>query len=432
MKKRFFTLAMVTGVMIGGASLGVAAVIGTNVPAERLTPERLTALPTAQREVWAAYLARSEAQKAADKFALEAERKGIAVPPAPVSGNGEKTMPLDRPTEWYGTVEARNIADTIVSFQTPAGGWGKNQPRDAAPRLKGQAYVAGNLSKYSQAGDFDIPLDPDWNYVGTIDNGATVTEVQFLARVANAAPGAEGDAYREAAIRGVTYLLAAQFPNGGWPQVWPLQGGYHDALTLNDNALISVVEVLSLVADGEGDYGFMPTGLRIEAAAAEKRAVECVLKLQMARDGQKTLWGQQYDALTLMPVSARNYEPGALSTGESAGILLYLMSLTDPSPEVVAAIESGVATLKALTINDMAWTKTEADGRKLIPQAGAGPLWARFYEPQSLKPIFGDRDKSLHDEVNALSLERRNGYAWYNTAPKKALDTYVKWKSKRP
>jgi PelA/Pel-15E family pectate lyase len=35
----------------------------------------------------------------------------------------------------------------------------------------------------------------------------------------------------------VRYLLAAQFPNGGWPQVWPLEGGYHDAVTFNDNAV---------------------------------------------------------------------------------------------------------------------------------------------------------------------------------------------------
>jgi PelA/Pel-15E family pectate lyase len=46
--------------------------------------------------------------------------------------------------------------------------------------------------------------------------------------------------------------------------------------------------------------------------------------------------------------------------------------------------------------------------------------------------VFGDRDKTIHDDVNELSLERRNGYAWFNTSPKKALDAYAVWKKAHP
>ena len=56
--------------------------------------------------------------------------------------------------------------------------------------------------------------------------GQATTEIQFLARVGNHA----------AVLRGLDYTFAAQFPNGGWPQVWPLEGGYHDAITFNDGA----------------------------------------------------------------------------------------------------------------------------------------------------------------------------------------------------
>ena len=38
-------------------------------------------------------------------------------------------------------------------------------------------------------------------------------------------------------------------------------------------------------------------------------------------------------------------------------------------------------------------------------------------------PIFGDRDKTLHDDVNALTLERR--YSCFNTSPKQAPGAYA-------
>jgi hypothetical protein len=43
------------------------------------------------------------------------------------------------------------------------------------------------------------------------------------------------------------------------------------------------------------------------------------------------------------------------------------------------------------------------------------------------QPIFGDRDKTIHDNVSELSLERRNGYAWYSAGPQQALDAYATW-----
>jgi hypothetical protein len=41
--------------------------------------------------------------------------------------------------------------------------------------------------------------------------------------------------------------------------------------------------------------------------------------------------------------------------------------------------------------------------------------------------VFGDRDKTIHDDVSELSLERRNGYAWYSAGPLQALDVYGAW-----
>lgn len=410
--------------------LAQAAQIGVNTPFPPLSPERIKAIaPAAEQAAWLDYLTRSQAQLAADQAALMAERKGLSIIPAdPKTGDGEKTMPLDKPVEWYASAEGRKVADNIVSFQTPAGGWGKNQPHDSEPRAKGQHFVAGNSLQTKPAGDFDAPTVPGWSYVGTIDNGATISETRFLALAFNATQDMR---YRDAAIRGLTYLLNAQFPNGGWPQVWPLMGGYHDAMTLNDNAMISVSRLMGDAGRGETGFAFLPGDLRTRLLAAEQRALTVFLKSQVVIDGKLTMWAQQYDALTLTPSSARNYEMPSLSSSESGSLLVYLMKQPNPSAGMKAAIVAGIATLEATKIEGKAFEKTpDGKDRLLVDKPGAGPIWARYYDLKTMKPIFGNRTKTLHDTINDVEPERRRGYSWFGSGPQSALKAYVAWKAK--
>jgi PelA/Pel-15E family pectate lyase len=407
-----------------------SAVIGISKPAESTTAVRIAALPKKVRAVWLTYLERSQKQMQVDRATLNAELlAGGPVPATPKEGFGARSMPLDRDATWYGTAEARHVADVIVSFQTPAGGWSKNLDMSGAPRARGQSYTTDNLSKHPGVEDFDTPRDPHWNYVGTLDNDATNTELHFLALVSAATPGAAGDIYRASFLRGIRYLLAAQFPNGGWPQVWPLEGGYHDAITFNDNAVTESAKTLTAVAEGTGNYSFVPTVLRLNAKMAADHALECILAAQVIVKGQRTVWAQQHDALTLQPVAGRNYEPAALSSGESSDVLVYLMQLPDPSPAVIAAVNAGVTWLKATAIRGKEWVggRDTPGGRHLEAKAGAGPIWARYYSIRTGLPVFGDRDKTIHDDVSDLSLERRNGYAWYSAGPQHALDAYAAW-----
>ena len=86
-------------------------------------------------------------------------------------------MPLDRAPDWYATPEARHVADNIISFQTPAGGWGKNVDRTGPVRQRGQLWVPVEDLPANARTD----LEPGWSYVGSIDNNATTTEIRFLA-----------------------------------------------------------------------------------------------------------------------------------------------------------------------------------------------------------------------------------------------------------
>jgi len=419
------------------AAPATAGVIGVNTPADSITATRLVALPAKERLAWGAYWGKSQAQEREDRAALAAELKpGQVAQPKPEGAHGGQGsgMPLDRETAWYGSAEARHVADVIVSFQTPAGGWSKNQNRAGALRLPGQPYASDNNSRRLTEDDFDQASDPDWGYVGTLDNGATITELRFLGKVAAQAPGAAGQSYRRSIERGVRYLLDAQMPNGGWPQVWPLQGGYHDAVTFNDNAVSDAAALLTDVAGVGGDFAFLPASVRAKAGQAAARARACILAAQIRVDGRLTGWGQQADPLTLEPVAGRNYEPPALASGESADLLLYLMSLPDPTPAEVAAIHAGAAWLKATALRDKAWVggKGDPQGRRLVNQPGAPPIWSRYYGVADQKPVFGDRDKTLHDDVSDLSPERRSGYAWFSTAPQKAVEVYAGWAKAHP
>ncbi|WP_232495721.1 pectate lyase [Novosphingobium kaempferiae] len=434
---RFRTILLATTLSCATlAGMAQAATIGTMTPAEPVTATRIAALPAAQRAAWDGYLARSKALMAADQAALVAERKDhpASNPPAGPSGGGG--MPLDRPAAWYAGAEARRVAATIVSFQTPAGGWGKNMERSGPARVPGESWVPHENLPANAREDI-VSATPEWRYVGTIDNNATLDEMRFLARVQAQAPGKEGDAARAAFRKGLAYLLEAQFPNGGWPQVYPLQGGYHDAVTYNDDAMAQVLALLDDVAARKGDFAFVTPAEAAKARKAAGRGIAVILSTQVrAGNGALTGWSQQHDALTLAPVGARNFEPAALSSNESARLLAVLMAQPSPSPQLVAAVHSGAAWLRSVAVRDKVWSNAPDDsgliGRHLSSKPGAGPIWARYYDMKTQQPIFGDRDKSIHDDANEISLERRNGYSWYGAGPAQALKLYDEWAKAHP
>src|SRR5580698_3062576 len=226
------------------ANPAAATVIGTNVIAQSVTPARIAKLPRSQQRAWREYLARSEKQKAADKETLQAEMKAANVTeskPAPQGRNafGMYLTP-NHTADWYISADAIRMATNVVTFQLADGGWSKNIDMTSNPRVPGGRYDTDNLNRYPDPTDFDKPVDDTWHYLATLDNDATTTQIVFLAHVTTALLAAKrwDDAapFRASVERGVQYLLDSQYPNGGWPQVWPLEGGYHDAVTINDDA----------------------------------------------------------------------------------------------------------------------------------------------------------------------------------------------------
>jgi PelA/Pel-15E family pectate lyase len=405
-----------------------AAIIGTNPPALPVTFARVAMLPAAQQTAWKEYLNRSAQQMQADKDFLHTEMKarGLTNAIMPPSGHDAKGLSLRESADWYGQAEARRIADIVVSFQTPAGGWGKNMDFTKHLRMPGEHFAPDNGSHFLVAGDNDAPHDASWSYVGTFDNNSTITQLLFLAKIISAAGTNDVSAWRKSFLRGLDYIFAAQYPNGGWPQVWPLEGGYHDTITYNDDAMLNVLTLLNDIVDCKNDFTFVSAHSRAQAAASLKRGMDCLLATQIVVDG-RTIWCQQNDALTLQPASARNYEMPSLASGESGIIVLFLMELPNPDTNVITAVRAAFTWFEKTELNGVAFKSNGGDGRHLVSAPGNGPLWARYYQIGTDRPIFGDRDKTIHDNVDELSKERRNGYGWFGNTPKRVLEHYPHW-----
>jgi PelA/Pel-15E family pectate lyase len=397
--------------LCGMARLVPASITGTNVSSQALTSGRIAGLPQSRQSEWQSYLDRSVRQHLADEAFLQAELKahGIKEPADPAPAKSTESLGMSRAAEWYGQEEGRRIADIIVSYQLPSGGWGKNMDMTRQKRAPGERFVVGT------------------SFVGTFDNNATITQMRFLAKVITASDAGRSESCRKAFDRGFGYILASQYPNGGWPQVWPLEGGYHDGITYNDGAMVNVLRLLREMADGKEEFAFVPADKRQAAVASFDRGIDCILATQITVNGRRTVWCQQHDPLTGQPASARNYEMPSLCSSESAGILMLLMQLPDPGPRVVDAVHAAAAWFEKTRLKDVAFKSTGTEGRLLVPAPGSGPLWARYYEIGTDRPIFGDRDKTIHDDVSEISRERRNGYAWFGNNPKRVLQHYAGW-----
>ncbi|MHC4248450.1 MAG: pectate lyase, partial [Planctomycetota bacterium] len=321
---------------------------------------------------------------------------------------------LSQKRSFYGGAEARRIAETVLLLQRECGGWPKN------------------IDMVRKLGDRDrATLRRDRRKTDAMfDNGATYTHMAFLARV----HAATGDGRLKAAfLKGLAYTLAAQYPGGGWPQSWPNPRGYARHITFNDNAMVGVLRLLDGIARGREDYSFVDRAARARAGAAVEKGVECILKCQIVVDGRPTAWCAQHDAKTFEPRPARSYELATRSGSESVGVVRFLMGIDRPSPEVARAVHSAAEWFDKAKLTGIRVDKVPGGGdrgfdRVVVPDPDAPPVWARFYEIGTDRPIFCDRDGVRKYRLAEIGYERRTGYAWYGSWPARLLERdYPEW-----
>lgn len=323
-----------------------------------------------------------------------------------------------QPAAWYATPEALTIAENVLYYQNADRGWPKNIDMTTRAAARGDESM--------------------------IDNDATTTQIDFLARVYTASGCS---AYGDAARSGIAYLLDAQYANGGWPQRFPNPQGYAAHITYNDNAMVHVLELLRSVS-GQGErYAFVDAATATAAGGAVQRGIGCILATQVVMEEGRVGWCAQHDEVTLAPAQARTYELPSLSGSEGAALFQFLMSIDQPSAEVRAAVQGAAAWFEAVKLTGIRVqsvtdaTQTSGEDRVVVQDANAPPLWARFYELGTDRPIFSSRCEVAQCEddpffnrrysLAEIENERRVGYAWYGNWPARALSTtYPAWRAK--
>lgn len=308
---------------------------------------------------------------------------------------------LDQPAGWFTSEEGRQTTDNVLSWQSAHGIWPKNVNTTTSPSNQTGAQIQG-----------------------TFDNGATVGELRYLARAFQATsspPSAR--AFRA----GFDAILKSQYATGGWPQSYPSGRGYARHITFNDGAMVGLLQFLREVANSS-DFDFVEQKRRKAAREAVARGIDCILKCQVRVDGKLTAWCAQHDEIDLRPRPARSYELVSLSGGESAGIVLFLMSLENPSPAIINSVNAAAAWFDSAKLTGIRVVST-ANDRVVVEDSSAPPLWARFYDVDTGRPFFCGRDGVKKSGLADIERERRIGYAWYGDWGARVADRYSTWKS---
>ncbi len=233
--------------------------------------------------------------------------------------------------------------------------------------------------------------------------------------------------------RVVTNILSWQADDGAWPK--------------NQDNSATPANIPRDRISGTFDNGATLGELRVLAAAfratgdpqmrdAWRRGTDVILKAQYPSggqvkvDGRRTGWGAQHDAVDLALRPARTFEPISLAVAETAGVLRFLMELEKPTPDIVAAVNDGVAWVLSVRVPRIR-QEIGPDGKRVVAAPGAVGLWPRFCEYGSNRAIFCGRDGIIRYALAEVPRERRDGYAWYGDWGQSVETRWKTWSSAR-
>jgi hypothetical protein len=199
----------------------------------------------------------------------------------------------------------------------------------------------------------------------------------------------------------LNHIMSAQYENGGWPQWYPLIGGYHDYYTFNDGAMNDCIRVM---LKAYKQYG------RKDCFESAKKGGDFIILSQL--QAPQTGWGQQY-SLDLKPAWARKFEPPGLESAVTAQNITTLITIYEYTQDekYLKPIPLAIDWLERSKIGDN--------------------LWARLYEIGTNRPIFGDYDSKVHYTFEELSEDRQTGYSWRISWPLDAIEAYNTFMKKR-
>lgn len=281
---------------------------------------------------------------------------------------------------------AREVAEALIWCQLASGGWPAEfdfHPASAAKYHTRRDVFAG-----------DVDPGKRWN-LSSLDDNKTQSALRFLLELAHLEPSKDDAKLQDALKFGLDSLLAAQAPNGGWPQMYAgpadsglpadLKASYHENWprvfpkldytsyhTLNDGNIYQIVLLLARVHELTGEERFLD---------AIRRTGEFLLAAQLPEP--HPAWAQQYSH-DMKPAWARKFEPPAVSSLESKWALDTLREvwLATGEEQWLEPFESALKWLRSVKLED---------GR-----------WSRLYELGTNRPLYlvADTYEVTYDDSN--------------------------------
>lgn len=322
----------------------------------------------------------------------EPDQIWVQPPGTPTVGMAYLTAYQATRDPWY-LLAAIETAEALIYGQLESGAW--TNSIDFNPGGSGVARYRNGKGKGRN--------------FSTLDDDISQSAIQFLARL-DGENRFENNAIHEAVMVALDALLAAQFPNGAFPQGWDETASagnqspdtkanypdhdwrtegrikeYWDMYTLNDEVGMTVAETLIVAHEVYDDDRY---------SEALKRLGEFFILAQMP-DPQPA-WAQQYN-YEMQPIWARKFEPPAIAARESEGVIATLMKIAVYFRDK-RFLEPIPAALDYLEDSEL-----------------SGGQFARYYELENNKPLYMERSGDVYSLTNS-DARLPSHYGWKNTS----------------
>ncbi|MBN1290506.1 MAG: pectate lyase [Candidatus Latescibacteria bacterium] len=258
---------------------------------------------------------------------------------------------------------AEKAANALIWGQHPAGGWHYLIDFD----------MTGIRKWYDEAASKCWGWEEYLQYYGncSFDDYTTSAPIRFLLELYMTTLNPK---YRTALLKAMDFILEAQYPNGAWPQRYPLRYDYpHDGhadythyYTFNDDVISDNINLLLEAWEKLGNETYR------EAAY---RAMEFYIISQLPKP--QAGWAQQY-TMNMKPGWGRSYEPDAVCTVQTTNNIRDLQKFYKitgdrrflrPIPDALEWLEGAILTSG-------------------LPE---GKTHAYFYELGTNKPLWSHR-----------------------------------------
>jgi len=228
----------------------------------------------------------------------------------------------------------------------------------------------------------------------------------------------------------INYIISISENNNGVPLYYPQTSiEYESNISTRCGNFINYLRTIEIILESEQLHDYIKSYVQTLKCIHEK-FLNLLLRLQLKvtiNDIETlTIWSMYYDRETLQPTDGNDYEPAGLCTFESAQILLYLMNKKNPSIHIKNSINNGCLWFQQNGItgwyqmfDKKSYDPDDSDElfeqQTLLFEYNYKPfpdnmiLYGRFYEFETMKPIFREKDNYFTlESFNEMNVHSRD------------------------